>query len=44
MLIFMHLFISYFVDSGPPHVIWILAGVAFGAGTTMVTRPRPRAV
>jgi len=44
MLIFMHLFISYFVDSGPPHLLWILAGVAFGAGTPMVTRPRPRAV
>jgi hypothetical protein len=39
MLIFMHLFISYFVDSGSPHLLWILAGVAFGAGTTMVPRP-----
>jgi O-antigen ligase/polysaccharide polymerase Wzy-like membrane protein len=44
MLIFMHLFISYFVDSGLPHLLWILAGVAFGAGTTTVTPLRPTAL
>jgi O-antigen ligase len=42
MLIFMHLFISYFVDSGPPHLLWILAGLAFGAGTASVTGPPAR--
>ena len=41
MLLFMQFLEAYFVDSGTPHVLWIVAGLlSFGGIRSAAARPR----